>query len=140
MDKSNISKTFVDNLISKIEYLQTTFLGCGGGNVDVVNEPNEPNEPIGYNLLIGLTKNSNIMSEPWMELSSTGRSKTRPMYHYVTTHETIYIKTPPDTYSPDKVSQDIIIENFQQLQQLRNQEVPVNTAVDRIKRMKLYKI
>jgi hypothetical protein len=117
-----------------IEYFQTTFLGGGGARVGDIKYNANANEPIGYNLF-GITQNSNIVSEPYTnynmtptELSSKGRSEKRLMYNYVpATHKTIYIQTPPDTYRPDKVSQDITIDK---LQQQRNQEVPVNTADD----------
>ena len=59
------------------------------------------------------------------DLSSKSNStNNRPLYNYVSANENgITIQTPPDTYRPDKVSQNVTIDT---LQQKRNEDVNVN--------------
>jgi hypothetical protein len=55
------------------------------------------------------------------ELSTKGNSQNRPLYNYVSANENgISIPTPPDTYRPDKVSQNVTIDT---LQQKRNEDI-----------------
>jgi len=65
---------------------------------------------------------SNIVSEQYTlynmtpeELSAKGRGGNRQMYNYVSASEEIQmIQTPPDTYRPDKISNNITIDKLQQ--------------------------
>jgi hypothetical protein len=55
------------------------------------------------------------------ELSAKGRGGERQMYNYVSAnHDTMNIRTPPDTYQPDKLSNEITIDV---LEQKRNSEI-----------------
>jgi hypothetical protein len=78
-------------------------------------------EPLGYHLAIS-NGGTNIMSEQYTdynmtpdELSSNGNGGRRPMHNYVPFSDKInVINTPPDTYRPDKVSNDVTIDTLQQ--------------------------
>jgi hypothetical protein len=49
------------------------------------------------------------------DLSAKGSSKMRNMHHYVSAEGNVpIIPTPPDTYKPNKLSQDVTIETLQQ--------------------------
>ena len=49
------------------------------------------------------------------DLSAKGSGGMRPLYHYVPADGNIgSIQTPPDTYRPDKVSQDVTVDTIQQ--------------------------
>jgi len=88
-------------------------------------------EPIGVSL--NSVSIGTIVSEQYTsysaspeELSSKGNSGNRPLYNYVSANENgIMIQTPPDTYRPDKVSQNVTIDT---LQQKRNEDVGMNKA------------
>jgi len=55
------------------------------------------------------------------DLSTKGNSVNRPLYNYVSANENgLSIPTPPDTYRPDKVSQNVTIDT---LQQKRNEDI-----------------
>ena len=77
-------------------------------------------EPIGISLL--KSNNGNILSEQYtnynltpQELSAKGNGGRRPMYNYVSANEEIIsINTPPDTYQPDKIGNDITVDSLQQ--------------------------
>ena len=66
---------------------------------------------------------SNIMSEQFTyfdmtpdELSAKGMGGQRQMYNYVAADQEMgFIQTPPDTYRPDKISQDVTIDTIQQM-------------------------
>lgn len=83
-------------------------------------------EPFGY----GLNQFSNIVSEKYTmysmtpdELSAKGKGGERQMYNYVSaTHDIINIKTPPDTYQPDKLSNEVTIDK---IEQQRNSEIKI---------------
>jgi hypothetical protein len=49
------------------------------------------------------------------ELSAKGNGQRRQMHNYVSVkNDNNTIKTPPDTYKPNKVSGDLTIEDLQQ--------------------------
>lgn len=85
-------------------------------------------EPLGY--ILGDNYSSNIVSEQFTfynmspeELSSKGKGGMRQMYNYVSANQDeIIINTPPDTYRPDKLSNNVTIDN---LQKQRNEEMNV---------------
>jgi hypothetical protein len=84
-------------------------------------------EPMGFSL--GSTKD--IQSESFTfynatpeDLSAKGSGGNRPLYHYVPADGSGFtIQTPPETYKPDKISQDITIDS---LQSKRNEDVQAN--------------
>ena len=87
-------------------------------------------EPISYTL--GATSGgSNIISEQYTyynmtpdELSAKGKSNNRQMYNYVSASDDIkLINTPPDSYRPDKLSNNVTVES---LQQQRLNEIETN--------------
>jgi hypothetical protein len=63
-----------------------------------------------------------ILSEPYTlysltsdELSAKGSGGRRPLYNYVSAdQEVLTIQTPPETYSPDKVSGEVTVDVLQQ--------------------------
>ena len=85
-------------------------------------------EPIGVSL--NDVSIGSVVSEQYtsysaspQDLSTKGNSVNRPLYNYVSANENgISIPTPPDTYRPDKVSQNVTIDT---LQQKRNEDVNV---------------
>ena len=78
-------------------------------------------EPIGSSLNAS-SGGVNIYSEPYTmynltaeELSAKGNGGRRQLYNYVSANEDIIsIYTPPDTYTPDKVENDVTVDNLQQ--------------------------
>ena len=88
-------------------------------------------EPMGISLGIN---SMNVTSEQYTnynltpdELSAKGNGGRRQLYNYVSANEEIIsIKTPPDNYQPDKVGNDITLD---QLQQKRMQDVPRQNSV-----------
>jgi len=85
-------------------------------------------EPVGYRFTDNYS--SNIVSEQFTfynmspeELSSKGKGGMRQMNNYVSANlDTLVINTPPDTYRPDKLSNNVTIDN---LQKMRNEEMNV---------------
>lgn len=81
-------------------------------------------EPMGFSL--GGSKD--IQSESFTfynatpeELSAKGSGGMRPLHHYVPVNGSGFtIQTPPETYKPDKVSQDVTIDS---LQSKRNEDI-----------------
>jgi len=84
-------------------------------------------EPVGFPLLNGggaaaLAATSNVVSEKYTmynmtpdDLSAKGTSNKRSLYHYASAADEIMaIHTPPDTYRPDKVSNNVTVDNLQQ--------------------------
>ena len=66
----------------------------------------------GVSILSEQYTNYNLTPE---ELSAKGNSGRRPMYNYVSANEEIIsINTPPDTYQPDKISNDVTVDTLQQ--------------------------
>ena len=86
-----------------------------------LRESNIPTEPTGY-MLNSYSTGSNIMSEKFTsysltpdELSAKGNGERREMYNYISAKDNMnVINTPPDTYKPDKVSNDITLDTLQQ--------------------------
>jgi hypothetical protein len=88
---------------------------------NMVNSQSVQNEPTGYfiNTSAGGT---NILSEKFTnydlstdELSAKGNGGRRPMYNYISVQDNLnVINTPPDTYRPDKVSNDVTLDTLQQ--------------------------
>jgi len=84
-------------------------------------------EPMGVSLASVIT--GSVVSEQYtsysatpQELSSKGQGGSRQLFNYVKANEDPpSIATPPDTYRPDKVSQNVTVDS---LQQIRNDEVP----------------
>jgi hypothetical protein len=78
-------------------------------------------EPVGTSLMPS-SGGMNIISEPYTlysltpeELSAKGNGGRRQMYNYVSAgDDVISIYTPPDTYSPDKVENDVTVDTLQQ--------------------------
>jgi hypothetical protein len=93
----------------------------------------EYGEPAAFSLGPGGNSTSNIVSEQFTfynmtpeELSSKGSGGNRQLYNYVSAKQDILaIETPPETYRPDKISNDITLET---IQQQRNAET-VNVSV-----------
>jgi hypothetical protein len=88
-------------------------------------------EPIGVSLnsvsigTISSEQYTSFSASP-EELSTKGNSGNRPLYNYVSANESgNAIQTPPDTYRPDKVSQNVTIDS---LQQKRNEDIGINKA------------
>lgn len=85
-----------------------------------VSNKNE-GEPLGY-LLSSSTGGTNIISEKYTDynmnpddLSAKGNGNTRNMHNYVSANQsTLFIETPPDDYTPDKVSDDVTLDGLQQ--------------------------
>lgn len=77
-------------------------------------------EPIGTSLQS--SGGMNVTSEQYTmynltpdELSAKGNGGRRQLYNYVSANEEIIsIQTPPDTYKPDKIGQDITINTLEQ--------------------------
>ena len=94
--------------------------GGGGGNSIVLQSPN--GEPLGVNLQLS-SKGVCIVSEKFTpydmsvdELSAKGNGGRRDMhFYYPASHDIQYNKivTPPDTYRPDKVSQNVTIDSLE---------------------------
>jgi len=86
-------------------------------------------EPMGFSL--GGMKD--IQSESFTfynaspeDLSAKGIGGNRPLYHYVPADGTGFtIQTPPETYKPDKISQDVTIDS---LQSKRNEDAYANIS------------
>lgn len=91
------------------------------------NQATEGNgEPVGVSL--NSVSIGTVVSEQYtsysaspQDLSTKGNSTNRPLYNYVSANENgLSIPTPPDTYRPDKVSQNVTIDT---LQQKRNEDI-----------------
>jgi len=78
-------------------------------------------EPTGFPLTIS-NGGTNIVSEQYTlydmtpeELSAKGKGNNRQLYNYVSALDEInLIQTPPDTYRPDKLSNNVTIDTLQQ--------------------------
>lgn len=87
-------------------------------------------EPIAYHIdSMSGSGGSNIISEKFtsydmspFELSSKGQGGHREMHNYVSVNQDIgFIQTPPDSYKPDKIGENVSLD---ELQQQRNSEIP----------------
>jgi hypothetical protein len=89
-------------------------------------------EPSSYSIKSS-SGGSNIVSEQFTfydmspeELSSKGTGGQRQLHDYVTVgNSDAIIQTPPDSYKPDKVSNEVTIDT---LQQQRNADVPMKNS------------
>lgn len=89
---------------------------------------NSNGEPMAFHLGVS-SGGSNIISENYTlydmspeELSAKGKGGMRQLYNYVSANDDLnIIQTPPDTYRPDKLSNNVTIDT---LQQQRNEEIP----------------
>lgn len=89
-------------------------------------------EPSSYSLKTS-SGGSNIVSEQFTfydmspdELSTKGTGGQRQLYDYVSVSNSgAVIATPPDSYKPDKVSNEVTIDT---LQQQRNADVPMKNS------------
>ena len=78
-------------------------------------------EPNGYCLTTS-TGGTNIISEKFTscdmtpdELSAKGNGQARQLYNYISIQDDMnLINTPPDSYRPDKVSNDVTLDTLQQ--------------------------
>jgi hypothetical protein len=83
-------------------------------------------EPSGFSF--GTSNGDNIVSEKFTffgaspeDLSAKGSSQNRQMHHYVPAGgNASTINTPPDTYRPNKLSENVTVDS---LQQQRNEEI-----------------
>jgi hypothetical protein len=97
---------------------------------DAIKSSNYNGEPTGVSLMAS-NQGMNIISEPYTmynltpeELSAKGNGGRRQLYNYVSASQDVFsIPTPDDTYKPDKISNDLTIDN---LQEKRNNEIPNN--------------
>ena len=117
--KQSYSVIMGNEIISKFSSLvQNSNMDATGGN----------GEPIGVplNSVIGT---GTVQSEQYTffnasvnDLSTKGKGgSARPLYNYVSANDDGYrIATPPDTYRPDKVSQNVTVDT---LQQMRSEEL-----------------
>ena len=119
--KQNYSVVMGDDIISRYQQkIQNKKDNATFGN----------GEPLGVSL-DSVLGNGSVVSEQYtsynatpQELSSKGRGGTRSLYNYVSANEDIPgISTPPDTYHPDKVSENITVEL---LEKKRQDEIGVN--------------
>ena len=88
-------------------------------------------EPTSYSIKTS-SGGSNIVSEQFTfynmssdELSAKGSGGQRQMYDYVPVNGNNMIQTPPDTYTPDKISNELTIDK---IQQQRNTDVPMHNS------------
>ena len=97
------------------------FAGSSGSSRAGSGVRSGPVEPMGTALLSS-NHGMSIMSEPYTlysltsdELSAKGTGGRRSLYNYVSANqEVLTIQTPPETYSPDKVSGDVTLDVLQQ--------------------------
>lgn len=60
------------------------------------------------------------------DLSAKSTSARRPLYNYVSVNDdTLFIKTPPDTYKPDKISTNITIDTLEKQRTEEIQQSPL---------------
>jgi len=81
-------------------------------------------EPLGYSLSSGdfvVSEKYTMYNASVNDLSAKGLGGSRQLYHYVPASGTLEsIKTPPDTYRPNKISQNITVDS---IVQKRNEDV-----------------
>lgn len=78
-------------------------------------------EPVGIHIMPS-SSGVSIMSEQYTlydlhpdDLSAKSTSTKRPMYNYVSADHSVYsIPTPPDTYRPDKIGENVTVETLTQ--------------------------
>lgn len=99
---------------------------------DIIRQNNEAvadnDEPGSYAFNNGpvVSENFTFFDLTPEELSAKGNGGRRQMHNYVTVSDSyVKIKTPPDTYKPNKISNDLTIED---LQQIRNNDIGGKSA------------
>lgn len=105
-----------------IEYINADLLQ-GNVNVDSPSVINESTEPAGI-LLQTTSHYSNVVSDQYTSYSNNDNQNTSSTTHYASIDDmygNIRIKTPEDTYKPDKLSDKVTIDT---LQKQRNTEIP----------------
>jgi hypothetical protein len=95
------------------------------GDADSPSTMNEATEPTGV-FLQTTSHYSNVVSDQYTSYSNNAETQTPPdnTTHYASINDmygNIRIKTPEDTYKPDKLSDKVTIDT---LQQQRNTEIP----------------
>jgi len=121
--KQNYSVIMGDNIMEKYQITiedKKTIATQGQG------------EPIGISLSSAAI--GSVVSEQFtsynaspLELSTKGQGGSRQLFNYVKASEDPpSIATPPDTYRPDKVSQNVTVDS---LQQIRNDDIPKTAAL-----------
>jgi len=116
--KQNYNVIIGDNILAKYQTTVET-------NTNVATQGQ--GEPMGVSLASVIT--GSVVSEQYtsynatpQELSTKGQGGSRQLFNYVKANEDpTSISTPPDTYRPDKVAQNITVDS---LQQIRNDEIP----------------
>ena len=116
--KQNYSVILGDNIMDKYQTILET-------NKNTATQGQ--GEPMGVSLssvATGLVVSEQFTSynaSP-QELSTKGQGGSRQLFNYVKANEDPpSIATPPDTYRPDKVSQNVTVDS---LQQIRNDDIP----------------
>jgi hypothetical protein len=107
-----------------IGYINSELLQ-GRGDADSPSTMNEATEPTGV-FLQTTSHYSNVVSDQYTSYSNNAETQTPPdnTTHYASINDmygNIRIKTPEDTYKPDKLSDKVTIDT---LQQQRNTEIP----------------
>ncbi len=105
--KENFTILYGDDIIEKIKPVIIS---------DTEEAVMNNGEPLSYQF----TNNNNVISEKYTfcdlsneELSAKGIGGKRNMHHYVTVdHSNITINTPDDDYKPDKIGNNITIDNL----------------------------
>jgi len=121
--KQNYNVILGDNIIAKYQTTVET-------NQEVATQGQ--GEPMGVSLasvatgLVVSEQYTSYNSTP-QELSTKGQGGSRQLFNYVKANEDPpTISTPPDTYRPDKVAQNVTVDS---LQQIRNDEIPKTGAL-----------
>lgn len=87
------------------------------------NVSNNNGEPLAFSLLGGgfgvSSDNYSFLDQGSDELSAKGNGGMRQQHHYASIQDNYNIETPPDTYSPDKMSN----VSLEKIQQQRNTEI-----------------
>ena len=85
-------------------------------NQKATNSNGEPNAfSFSYGSALGvISDNYSFLDQSAESLNAKGNGGLRQMYHYATIDYRDSIETPPDNYTPDKISQDVSIEKLQQ--------------------------
>jgi hypothetical protein len=101
---------------------------------NIQNATSFTGEPTGVSMQVS-NQGMNIVSEQYTfynltpdELSAKGNGGRRQMYNYVpASQDNLFIQTPPDTYQPDKVANNITVDV---IQQKRNEDIQHTVAMN----------
>lgn len=92
---------------------------------------NMANEPMAFSLggsMSGVSSDAySYLDQSPDDLNSQGQGGLRQMHNYVTHDSRDNIETPPDTWQPDKVSEDVTMEK---IMEQRQQEIPQQKRPD----------